>query len=92
MLHRWLQRYHSRIRTLRSSLVDIVKICCRFTDQTVTKVQLELANVINTLEKHKKLVADAATVGKVMILLENITCTLCNIIEQQHVISNNVAF
>ena len=44
-----------------------VKICCRFTDQTVTKVQLELANIMNTLQKHKKLVAEAATVGKVMI-------------------------
>ena len=42
-------------------------MCCRFTDQTVTKVQLELDNIMNTLEKHKKLVAEAATIGKVMI-------------------------
>ena len=53
--------------TVKIVKINKVKMCCRFTDQTVTKVQLELVNIINTLEKHKKLVAEAATVGKVMI-------------------------
>ena len=35
-----------------------------FTDKSFTKIQWELFSVTKTIEKHKKLVAEAAAVGK----------------------------
>ena len=35
-----------------------------FTDKSFTKIQWELSSVMKTIEKNKKLVAEAAVVGK----------------------------
>ena len=45
-----------------------VNICCRFTDQSATKIQLERANIMKNVAKHMKLVTEAAAIGKVITI------------------------